>query len=244
MFCAGRRIPRHAARATTTLITRTTRSITSIGTCLQTNHDVFRFFQLMIAFRKAHPSIARSQYWREDVRWFGRTGSEVDLSPEGQTLAYCLHGARLNDDDIYVMVNAGANETWFHVQEGKAAEWLLIVDTSLPSPLDIASPVKSGPRISRLSGQGKKRGGVVPGSGSRGGFPTLRGFSRVSVDLFANNSFGGFVQPAVERLLKLQILGPECFVDKRSRSPDHHCRVPLAVVPVGLQAVPATERRE
>jgi glycogen operon protein len=109
---------------------------------LRTNHDVFRFFQLMIAFRKAHPSIARSQYWREDVRWFGPTGPEVDLSLEGRTLAYCLHGARLNDDDIYVMVNAGANEATFHVQEGKAEEWLLIVDTSLPSPLDIASPAE------------------------------------------------------------------------------------------------------
>jgi glycogen operon protein len=94
----------------------------------------------MIAFRKAHPSIARSQYWREDVRWFGRTGPEVDLSPEGQALAYFLNGARLNDDDIYVMVNAGADEAWFHVQEGKAHEWLLVVDTGLPSPLDIAGP--------------------------------------------------------------------------------------------------------
>lgn len=107
---------------------------------LQTNHDVFRFFQLMIAFRKAHPSIARSLFWREDVRWYGRTGPEVDLSPEGHTLAYSLNGARLNDDDIYVMVNAGAEEAWFRVQDGKAQEWLLIVDTSLPSPLDIASP--------------------------------------------------------------------------------------------------------
>ena len=106
---------------------------------LRTNHDVFRFVQGMIAFRKAHPSIARSQFWREDVSWYG-VGKEVDFSPEGQTLAYCLHGARLRDADIYVMVNAGANEVCFQIQEGKPEEWLLVADTSLPSPRDIAGP--------------------------------------------------------------------------------------------------------
>ena len=39
---------------------------------LEENRDIFRFFRLMIALRKAHPSIARSRYWREDVQWFGR----------------------------------------------------------------------------------------------------------------------------------------------------------------------------
>ena len=38
---------------------------------LDQNRDVFRFFQQMIAFRKAHPSIGRSRFWRDDVRWYG-----------------------------------------------------------------------------------------------------------------------------------------------------------------------------
>lgn len=112
---------------------------------LETNRDVFRFFQLMIAFRKAHPSIGRSLYWRGDIRWFGRNGREVDLSPEGHALAYCLHGASLNDDDIYVMVNGGWTDVLFRVQEGKAADWLIVVDTSLPSPLDISGPDETRP---------------------------------------------------------------------------------------------------
>jgi isoamylase len=106
---------------------------------LRTNHDVFRFVQGMIAFRKAHPSIARSQFWREDVSWYG-VGKEIDLSPGGQTLAYCLHGARLRDADIYVMVNAGASEVRFQIQEGRPEEWLLVADTSLPSPRDMSDP--------------------------------------------------------------------------------------------------------
>jgi glycogen operon protein len=107
---------------------------------LDTNHDVFRFVRGMIAFRKSHPSIARSQFWREDIRWFGAKGTIVDLSPGGQTLAYCLYGASQHDDDIYVMVNAGANEVSFRVQEGKFDDWMLVVDTNLPSPLDVVGP--------------------------------------------------------------------------------------------------------
>ena len=107
---------------------------------LRSNHDIFRFFRLIIAFRKAHPSIARSQFWRDDIRWFGRMSPDVDLSAESQTLAWRLDGARLDDDDIYVMVNSAAGEMWFRVQEGDASKWNLIVDTGLPSPLDIAEP--------------------------------------------------------------------------------------------------------
>jgi isoamylase len=106
----------------------------------RTNNDIFRFFQRMIAFRKAHPSIARSHFWREDVTWYGRDSKAVDLSSEGRTLAYCLRGASLEDGDIYVMINSGPYAQWFYVQEGEAEEWLLVANTGLPSPQDIAGP--------------------------------------------------------------------------------------------------------
>jgi pullulanase/glycogen debranching enzyme len=66
--------------------------------------DVFRFFQRMIAFRKAHPSIARVRYWREDGRWYG-IGASADLSHDSHSLAYCLHGGTYGDSDLYVMIN-------------------------------------------------------------------------------------------------------------------------------------------
>ena len=65
------------------------------------NQDIFRFFKKMIAFRKSHPSLCRSRFWREDVSWYG-PGSAVDLSSDSHTLAFCLHGASQADDDIYV----------------------------------------------------------------------------------------------------------------------------------------------
>jgi glycogen operon protein len=102
---------------------------------LKNNHDIFRFFKLMIAFRKAHPSISRSQFWREDVRWFG-AGQAVDLSGHSHSLAVSLRGQSQDDVDIYFMVNAGSQALTFRIQDGKAADWKRVIDTSLESPDD------------------------------------------------------------------------------------------------------------
>jgi isoamylase len=103
---------------------------------LRANQDIFRFFKGMIAFRKSHPSLGRSRFWREDVSWYG-VGGAVDLSYEGHSLAFCLHGASQNDDDIYVMINAYWEPLTFVIQERPALEWRRIVDTGLPSPRDV-----------------------------------------------------------------------------------------------------------
>jgi glycogen operon protein len=104
---------------------------------LRKNADIFRFFKHMIAFRKAHPALSRSRFWREDVFWYG-AGPTVDLSKDSRSIAFCLHGASQGDDDIYVMINAYWEEIEFHVQEGTAREWKTIVDTALPSPHDFS----------------------------------------------------------------------------------------------------------
>jgi len=101
---------------------------------LEANRDVFRFFQGMIAFRKEHPSIARSQYWREDIHWYGGAEKAVDFS--GQILAYVLSGASLRDDDIYVMINGSSQAVEFRIHEVPARKWLRVADTGLPTPED------------------------------------------------------------------------------------------------------------
>ncbi len=106
---------------------------------LQKNQDIFRFFKQMIAFRKAHPSLGRSRFWREDVRWYG-VGSEVDRSDVSHSLAFCLHGASQRDNDLYVMINAHTDALAFTLQEGRPQEWRRVVDTSLPSPEDFSQP--------------------------------------------------------------------------------------------------------
>lgn len=104
---------------------------------LQANRDIFRFFKNMIAFRKRHPSLGRSRFWREDVNWYG-TGERADLSTNSHSVAFCLHGASQGDDDIYMMINAYWEKLEFQIQEGSAREWTRTVDTSLPSPDDFS----------------------------------------------------------------------------------------------------------
>jgi isoamylase len=106
---------------------------------LQANQDIFRFFKAMIAFRKSHPSLCRSRFWREDIFWYG-VGPTVDLSPDSRSLAFCLHGASQDDNDIYVMINAYWQALRFQIQEGKPEDWVRVVDTDLRSPFDFSDP--------------------------------------------------------------------------------------------------------
>jgi glycogen operon protein len=112
---------------------------------LRQNQDIFQFFQRMIAFRKSHPSLCRSRYWRDDVRWYGATGS-VDASEDSRSLAFFLSGASQNDDDLYVMINAWWQELAFTIHEGAEGEWSRVVDTSLAGPdgfVEAGVPLKS-----------------------------------------------------------------------------------------------------
>jgi glycogen operon protein len=102
---------------------------------LESNRDVFRFFQKMIAFRKAHPSLSRAHFWRSDVAWYGVEHS-VDMSGSSRSLAFCLHGESQNDADLYVMINCWTDTLRFGIHEGTAGQWRRIIDTSADSPRD------------------------------------------------------------------------------------------------------------
>ncbi len=102
---------------------------------LEDHSEIFRFFKLAIAFRKAHPSLSRSRFWRDDVRWYG-VGARPDLAYESHSVAFSLHGASEDDHDLYVMVNGYWEPLVFTIQEGTAGEWSRVIDTSRPSPDD------------------------------------------------------------------------------------------------------------
>jgi len=59
------------------------------------------------------------------------------MSQDARSLAYCLHGASQRDIDLYVMINAWQETLTFEIQEGDAADWWRVIDTSRPSPEDI-----------------------------------------------------------------------------------------------------------
>ncbi len=139
---------------------------------LEQNRDMFRFFQHLIAFRKSRRMLGRSRFWREDVRWYGPAG-EPDLSAESRNLAWRLRGAEFGESDLYVMINAHDRLLPFHIQEGKAADWRRVLDTSLPSPQDIADP-GSETRIASLDYEVGPRSVVVL-AGARAGTSAPRG---------------------------------------------------------------------
>lgn len=105
---------------------------------LEKNQEVFRFFKHMLAFRKTHPVIGRSTFWRDDIRWFGAESPEVDMSPESRVLAYQLYGQSASNADLYVMINASSQQRVFGIHTNDSNDWQRAIDTSLPSPLDIA----------------------------------------------------------------------------------------------------------
>ncbi len=93
----------------------------------------WRFVQRMSAFRKAHPSLARSRFWRDDVHWFGPRGVPDFGEPR---IAMLLRGASQRDDDLYVMINGGADPMTFVIQDAADA-WRVAIDTSRAAPEDI-----------------------------------------------------------------------------------------------------------
>ncbi len=126
---------------------------------LEQNSEVFRFFKLMIAFRKAHPSIGRATFWREDVRWCGPDGP-ADLGAESRCLAYFLDGESVVDDDLYVMINGHWEDRPFTVPAGAPSGWRRVVDTAKPGPDDIVEPGKE-PQLECASYKVRARSVVV-----------------------------------------------------------------------------------
>jgi len=137
---------------------------------LEKHRDLFRFFQRMIAFRKSHPGIGRSRYWREDVRWFGVAG-QPDLSWDSHSLAFHLRGTAEADDELYIMINAWWQPLTFQIQVD--GSWCRVVDTALPSPQDFRDPgAEPGAPLNTYLVQPRsvvillqERGGIVGGDG-------------------------------------------------------------------------------
>lgn len=116
---------------------------------LEPNAAFHRFVVRAIAFRKAHPSLGRSRFWRADVQWYGPQ-SFLDQAPDSHAFAYALRGASEGDDDLYVMVNASQAPMPFAIQEGTPAEWRRVVDTAREPPEDFLDPGKEVPGSSPM----------------------------------------------------------------------------------------------
>lgn len=108
------------------------------------NGEVLRFFRRMIHFRRSHPTLGRSRFWRDDVRWFG-TGPAVDMGPESRTLAVYLDGASQRDVDLYMLFNGSDRPQTFQIQVPRPGGWRRVFDTGRASPEDFPEPPPAKP---------------------------------------------------------------------------------------------------
>jgi glycogen operon protein len=106
---------------------------------LDQHRSFYRFLRLMIDFRKRHPSLCRSRFWRSDVQWFG-TGPDVDWSDDSRHFAFALNGRSESDANLYVMINADSRPQKFWIQKYAGEHWKVAVHTGRESPDDIAPP--------------------------------------------------------------------------------------------------------
>ena len=106
---------------------------------LEENREFFRFYQMMIAFRKAHPILMRSRFLgQKDIIWHGAKPEQANWSAKNRFLACSLPDPH-NNYTLYIAFNASFAEVTAQLPK-QQTPWLRYVYTFLPSPEDIVDP--------------------------------------------------------------------------------------------------------
>ena len=119
---------------------------------VESNADMLRFTQLMVAFRKRHPCLTharfltgelRDGYWFPDITWHGEqlnTPSWDD--PDGQVLAVTLGAVEPWEEDLHIMMNMSEQRRRFALPGIAGRDWHRTLDTSMASPDDVLMPAR------------------------------------------------------------------------------------------------------
>jgi isoamylase len=112
--------------------------------------DLLRFWKQIIAFRKRHPALRKNSFFTgevnkrglKDVSWHGTMLNSPGWGDsQARALGFTLAGFEDNPD-IHVMMNMYWEPLDMAVPTIPGRRWTRAVDTSLPSPSDIADPGK------------------------------------------------------------------------------------------------------
>jgi isoamylase len=123
----------------------------------ESQQDMLRYFQRLIAFRQAHPALSRPYFYTgeinerglTDITWHGtRLNSPGFGDPESRALACTIAGFQ-NHSDLHVMMNMFWDPLEFEVPGGPQHAWTVAIDTFAASPHDIASPGQGPPVTDR-----------------------------------------------------------------------------------------------
>lgn len=130
-------------------------------TLLETNADLFRFCRELIGFRARHPALRHVRHVgvegfdgeEFEVTWHGTEPNEPDWTPGSRSLA--MHVRLKNGgpaDTIYAAFNMFWGDLEFLPPAPPAGcHWCVAIDTSRPSPFDIATPGQEQPLPSGVS---------------------------------------------------------------------------------------------
>lgn len=124
------------------------------------NKDMFRFVQLMIQLRKAHPSLMRRHFLNgradddddfADVTWHGASLEQpLWHDSDNRVLAFTLTAVEKGESDLHVMLNMSDEKVKMEIPEFRGRSWYRSVDTALKSPNDIVLRKKQKAMISRF----------------------------------------------------------------------------------------------
>jgi glycogen operon protein len=122
-------------------------------TLVDTNADLLRFVQRMIAFRLAHPALTRPTFYTgaandrgiPDIVWHGtRLHSPGFDDPDGRALACTIAGVN-GTGDLHVMMNMFWDPLDFELPSGT---WRVAIDTFADSPRDMDPPAAAVASVS------------------------------------------------------------------------------------------------
>lgn len=109
---------------------------------LQHNQPWFRFYILMIAFRKKHAFFHREEFLTpDDIQWHSAQSLSVDWSSTQQFIAFTI---KTSDPQFYIAFNPSTSSVTIEIPplpEGRV--WKKVVDTDLPSPEDYHEDIAS-----------------------------------------------------------------------------------------------------
>lgn len=105
---------------------------------LSSNPEFYRFYKMMIHFRKSHRILKRTTFMKDkDIEWHGLQPLDPNWGHDLKFLAFTLKDAS-HEADLYAAFNASDANVVVTLPEPKEGSvWKMIVNTGLESPQDI-----------------------------------------------------------------------------------------------------------
>ena len=109
------------------------------------NHELLRFFTLLIALRKRYQVFQRRNFFPPpggkqppEIIWQGRHRQQEDWSAGNKLLCFTLVGQPKHEPDFFIILSGDLRDLTVELPEAPNHQpWRRIIDTSRPSPHDI-----------------------------------------------------------------------------------------------------------